>query len=482
MDNGRPRWVIRPERGRPERGDDHRAPAGRASPRLSDDPLVTGAHRCVRSFSPHMHARLYARSAVSTDRRRAPMHDLVLAGITIFPLKSGAGIDLHARDVEPCGLRGDHRWMAVDADGVCVTARERPQLVRVRARITSDGLRLEMEGRAPLGVRYPDPGSRAARVRIWGQACGALDAGDAAAHWISDAIDKPVRLVAMDERFKRRTDPDRTLPEDEVSFADCYPVLAIGQRSLDDLDTRTPAPVSMRRFRPNFVIGGGAPYGEDDWRRVRVGSVEFEGVENCERCELPTVDPETGIPDPRREPMRTLARYRRRAPPAACSSASIWCHAVRARSGSETGSWCWNPRRPGRRADHRMQGGHRALSDSRQLPEEAVPWWNCGAISTFRASGRGDFRSLFRLAGIAAPERSQPGEAPLPPGEGFGVRGGWDGAWGDGLFAAQAGCVLECLKMSGRIGNRGKSEISRPHPRPLSRGERGEMRGLRPGL
>ena len=241
------------------------------------------------------------------------MGELVLTGITVYPLKSGAGIDVDAGDVESCGLRDDRRWMVIDGDGVCVTARERPQMVRMRAAIAGPGLRLEMDGREPLTVPYPNAGSPAARVWIWGQACSALDAGDVAARWMSDAIDKPVRLVAMDDRAKRRPDPDCTLPEDEVSFADCYPVLAIGRSSLDDLNTRTPAPVSMRRFRPNFLIGGGAPYAEDDWRRIRIGSVEFEGVENCERCELPTVDPETGIPDPQREPMRTLARYRRRA-------------------------------------------------------------------------------------------------------------------------------------------------------------------------
>ena len=240
------------------------------------------------------------------------MDELVLTGIAVYPLKSGAGIDVDAREVEPCGLRGDRRWMVVDGDGVCVTARERPQLVRMRAELAGPDLRLQMDGREPLTVQHPDAGSPAAQVWIWGQACRALDAGDAAAAWMSGAMDKPVRLVAMDDRAKRRPDPECTLPEDEVSFADCYPVLAIGQSSLDDLNTRTPAPVSMRRFRPNFVIGGGAPYAEDDWRRIRIGSVEFEGVENCERCELPTVDPETGIPDAKREPMRTLARYRRR--------------------------------------------------------------------------------------------------------------------------------------------------------------------------
>ena len=241
------------------------------------------------------------------------MDELVLARITVYPLKSGAGIDLDASEMEPCGLRGDRRWMAIDGDGVCVTARERPQLVRVLARVTDTGLRLQMDDREPLAVQYPDAGSRASRVWIWGQECNALDAGDAASRWMSDALDKPVRLVAMDDRYKRRPDQDCTLPDDEVSFADCYPVLAIGRSSLDDLNTRTPAPTSMRRFRPNFVVSGGEPYAEDGWRRIRIGTVEFEGVENCERCELPTVDPETGIPDPRREPMRTLARYRQRA-------------------------------------------------------------------------------------------------------------------------------------------------------------------------
>ena len=36
-------------------------------------------------------------------------------------------------DVEPWGLRGDRRWMAVDADGECVTAREERALLAITA-------------------------------------------------------------------------------------------------------------------------------------------------------------------------------------------------------------------------------------------------------------------------------------------------------------------------------------------------------------
>jgi len=275
------------------------------------------------------------------------MDELVLARITVYPLKSGAGIDLDASEMEPCGLRGDRRWMAIDGDGVCVTARERPQLVRVLARVTDTGLRLRMDDREPLTVQYPDAGSRASRVWIWGQECNALDAGDAAARWMSDALDKPVRLVAMDDRYKRRPDQDCTLPDDEVSFADCYPVLAIGRSSLDDLNTRTPAPTSMRRFRPNFVVSGGEPYAEDGWRRIRIGRWNSKAWRTASGASCRPVDPGDGIPDPKREPMRTLARYRR-APPAGCSSARTWCRAAAARSGSAIGSSCWTRPEAGR--------------------------------------------------------------------------------------------------------------------------------------
>ncbi len=58
-------------------------------------------------------------------------------------------------------------------------------------------------------------------------------------------------------------------------------------------------------------------------------------------------------------------------------------------------SGSWGPRSsPGAPQAGRTPGRN---SDSRQCPEEAVPGWDRGAISTFRASGRGDFRGLFPL-------------------------------------------------------------------------------------
>ena len=94
------------------------------------------------------------------------MDEPVLAAIAIYPLKSGAGFDLDSSTVEPCGLRGDRRWMVIDADGVCVTARERPQLVRIRAEATGAGLRMEMHGRDSITVPYPESDARCADLDL----------------------------------------------------------------------------------------------------------------------------------------------------------------------------------------------------------------------------------------------------------------------------------------------------------------------------
>jgi hypothetical protein len=67
----------------------------------------------------------------------------------------------------------------------------------------------------------------------------------------------------------------------------------------------------MNRFRPNVVVSGVPAYGEDGWGRVRIGEVLARAGWPCPRCVLTTVDQDTGIGG--REPLRTLATYRRNA-------------------------------------------------------------------------------------------------------------------------------------------------------------------------
>jgi hypothetical protein len=118
------------------------------------------------------------------------------------------------------------------------------------------------------------------------------------------------RLVYFPEENSRPVDPRYKVNGEQVSLADAYPFLIIGQSSFEDLNSKLQEPVPMNRFRPNFVFTGGKPFEEDTWRNFSIGSTRFVGVKPCDRCVLTTVNQETGQKGV--EPLKTLTSYRKR--------------------------------------------------------------------------------------------------------------------------------------------------------------------------
>ena len=241
------------------------------------------------------------------------MGRMLLADLRIHPVKSFAPVPLRSALVEPWGLAGDRRWMLVDAAGKMVSQREDPRLGRLAAALPRPGvLNVTAPGGESLSVEEPQ-GGPLLPVTLFGNAFEAVDAGDEAATWFGKVLDAPLRLVFQD-RAERRPMPVPT------SLADGYPLLLTNTASLDALnmhiaadhpdDPVKGAPVPMGRFRPNFVVDGAGAWAETGWKRVRVGDVEFRVEQQCGRCVITTLDPDTG--DRRGpEPLRALARHRR---------------------------------------------------------------------------------------------------------------------------------------------------------------------------
>ena len=238
----------------------------------------------------------------------------VLASIHIYPLKSGAPLALDEAVVEKRGLARDRRWMLVDANGKFVTGRQQPRLTLIRAQPLENGLRLSAPDMPDIDLAAPSTGTRIESA-VWGAPVNPLLADDAAHDWISAYMRAPHRLVHMDAAcarpMKAKYDGRYGNDDDEVSFADGFPLLLISQAALDQLNTKLAAPVPMLRFRPNLVVAGTAPHAEDQWKRIRVGAIEFEVLKPCVRCVFTTVEFERGVFDPSGEPLRTLLKYRR---------------------------------------------------------------------------------------------------------------------------------------------------------------------------
>lgn len=235
---------------------------------------------------------------------------ITLAGLHVYPVKSCRGIELDEALVTETGLEHDREWMVVTPEGRFLTQRELPRLALVGTRLEQRSLWLSAPHGAPLEVPLDHAGAPA-EVVVWRDRCAARDAGDAAARWLGDTLEREVRLVRFDAAHLRRSDAAWTgATRAYTQFADGYALLAISTASLDDLNARLPMPLPMNRFRPNLVLDGLPAYGEDGLGEFRIGDqVRLRAVKPCMRCAITTTDQDTGAVDGA-EPLRTLKTYR----------------------------------------------------------------------------------------------------------------------------------------------------------------------------
>ena len=253
-------------------------------------------------------------SSSSSSTTTTAATGIAVTALHVYPVKSCAGTALRRAEVGPRGIRHDREWLVADAgSGEMLTQRELPRLALIRPALDGDALRLEAPGMPPLAVATLREGAgEGCAVVVWRDACRAVDQGDEAGGWLSAFLGTGCRLLRMADDEVRRVNPAyATGPGDQVGFADGYPLLLAAEESLAELNRRLATPLPMDRFRPNVVVaGGGAPFAEDGWRRVRIGEVGFAVAKACVRCAVTTVDQAAGA-FAGKEPLRTLARFRR---------------------------------------------------------------------------------------------------------------------------------------------------------------------------
>ncbi len=231
-----------------------------------------------------------------------------LSGITIYPVKSCAGIKLDCVTLDRFGPVGDRRWLVVDERGRFISQREQALMALIRVEQVQGGIRLSL-GDSSIDSAMPGTDAPELRVSIWEESVRARLADSSAGEWLSEQLGRPCRLVYMPDTCQRLVDGLYARDGETVSFADGFPLLLISQASLDDLNSRLDNPVPMNRFRPNLVVSGCDRFAEDGWHRIRIGDVEFDVAKPCSRCVIPSIDQATAQRDGQIN--RVLASYRR---------------------------------------------------------------------------------------------------------------------------------------------------------------------------
>ncbi|HEY4518194.1 MAG TPA: MOSC N-terminal beta barrel domain-containing protein [Candidatus Paceibacterota bacterium] len=252
---------------------------------------------------------------------------ITVTGLFNYPMKGCEAVPVARLNFHNGNPHGDHDWMVVDNDGVFISARNEPRICLIRAHNGPDGS-LVLSAHGVLGLRVETPKlENVVEVHLHGEILQALDCGDRAAEWLSKFLGTRSRLVKRHWRLPRKKKIRTARPDDlqsvedvEVSFADAYPVLLVGEESVAALSSHIGRNLSILRFRPTVVVSGEKAFAEDAWRDMRFEGghhppSHLRGIKLCSRCRVPWVNPltgeidEPGILDALIEMGRVLPKY-----------------------------------------------------------------------------------------------------------------------------------------------------------------------------
>jgi uncharacterized protein YcbX len=237
---------------------------------------------------------------------------LTLTELHIYPIKSLGGISLTQATLTDRGFEHDRRWMLVDAENRFLSQREVAAMALLQVTLREQGLYVEHRNKPGEGIHIPFQPTTpdTVMVTVWSDRCRAQLVSPEADAWFTAQLGISCKLVFMPNGTRRRVDGRYANNKEITSFSDAFPLLLIGQASLDDLNSRLDIPLPMNRFRPNMVFTGGTPFQEDEMKQFEIAGITFFGVKPCARCVITTIDQQTA--KKAKEPLRTLNMYRQR--------------------------------------------------------------------------------------------------------------------------------------------------------------------------
>ena len=235
---------------------------------------------------------------------------LIVSQLFIYPVKSLGGIAVPAATVTDRGFQYDRRWMLVDANNQFLTQRNFGQMALLQTSIHGDHLHITHKHTgSTIAVHLQERNGETAVAQIWDEQCEVAFVSSKADNWFSDQLGMRSRLAYMPDASHISVEEPYAVNNDLTSLSDGFPYLMIGQASLDALNSRLQAPITIDRFRPNIVFTGGQPHQEDRMEQFTINNIQWFGVKPSSRCVVTTINQQTGIKG--KEPLHTLATYRR---------------------------------------------------------------------------------------------------------------------------------------------------------------------------
>ncbi|XP_073116611.1 molybdenum cofactor sulfurase isoform X3 [Elaeis guineensis] len=257
-----------------------------------------------------------------------------LKSITIYPVKSCAGFSVSGWPLSNMGLKYDREWLLKGPSDEILTQKKVPEMCYIRTFVDLEQGKLFLESqrcKEKMQISLAKNSScEMEEMNVYGQRYEVMTYDDEVNMWFTEAIARPctfVRCLSSKKRSCMNMVGREGLCRDsksKLTFVNEAQILLISEDSVHDLNSRLNSNiqkdcscsgqtvlVDAMRFRPNIVISGAKPYVEDSWRSLQIGEAHFVSLGGCNRCQMINLDQQSGQVRKLKEPLATLASYRR---------------------------------------------------------------------------------------------------------------------------------------------------------------------------
>ncbi|XP_055993933.1 molybdenum cofactor sulfurase [Sorex fumeus] len=240
----------------------------------------------------------------------------VITNLFIYPIKSCAAFEVTSWPLGSQGLLYDRSWMIVNHNGICLSQKQEPRLCLIQPFIDLQRrtMVIRAQGMEPIEVPLEGNSEQApiCQSKVCADRVNTYDCGEKISNWLSKFFGRPCHLIKQSSDFQRNAKKKHSKDQPpgtaaSLSLVNEAQYLLINRCSILELQQQLdasggengkegsfPAKDLISRFRANIITNGTRAFEEEKWDAVLVGSLQFQVVGPCHRCQMICIDQQTG--------------------------------------------------------------------------------------------------------------------------------------------------------------------------------------------
>lgn len=205
--------------------------------------------------------------------------------------------------------------MVVNHNGICLSQKQEPRLCLIRPFIHLQHrvMVIEAKGMEPIEVPLEESSEQAqvCQSKVCADRVNTYDCGEKISNWLSRFFGRPCHLIKQSSSFQRNAKKKHGQDQFPAATATLSLVneaqyLLVNRSSVWELQQQLstsdengrqesfPMQDLISRFRANIIISGTRAFEEENWDGISVGSLHFQVVGPCHRCQMICIDQKTG--------------------------------------------------------------------------------------------------------------------------------------------------------------------------------------------